>query len=294
MSIEKYKLGKGNFLTKNPYCANVHCPPKNTHSHEYFEIAFAVKNTCTAVINEKEYPFSYGTCILVRPTDSHSYKNIPRCKLGDYMHNDVYVTTEKMKKVCDFLSPSLYDEIQNEPEPIVFNLSSSLIKAVLQQFAFLQSNKNAGEIIDTTHSTIITLLLSRYTEEKFLYLSNEHLPEWITKLCSKLSSPDYMLLSITEISTDVGYTPEYLSREFHKFMGITLRKYIIQKKMEYASTIMAINNVKIIDVAQMLGYSNSSNFSKNFFDVFGLTPIQYKQECSKSSFFLNDEIDENK
>ena len=48
--------------------------------------------------------------------------------------------------------------------------------------------------------------------------------------------------------------------------------------MEYASTIMAVNDIKIIDLAQILGYSNPSNFSKNFQDVFNCTPVKYQRE----------------
>ena len=85
-------------------------------------------------------------------------------------------------------------------------------------------------------------------------------------------------MPVPKMATDVGYSPEYLSREFHKYMKITLRKYIIQKKMEYASTLMAVNDLKVIDLAQIMGYSNPSNFSKNFQEVFNCSPIQYQRE----------------
>lgn len=272
-----FQKDKNSFLTQNPYLANIYRPPTYLHSHDYYEISFCIKNGCNCVINDKTYSFSHGTCTLIRPTDTHAYKNIPKCKFGEYQHADVYVTVDKMKKICDFLSATLFEELNSEEQPIVFSLPSSQIKTIIQQMNLLLSANNTP-ICDSIHTVIVTILLARYMEEAFFYSSKDSQPEWIKNLLIKLSSLDYMLLTVPQIATDIGYSPEYLSREFHKYTGITLKKYIIQKKMEYASTIMAVNDIKIIDLAQILGYSNPSNFSKNFQDVFNCTPIQYQRE----------------
>lgn len=275
-----YQKDKSLFLTKNPFLANIYRPPICEHSHDYFEFSFCIKNKCKCVVNGKEFEFSHGTCALARPTDVHAYKNIPKCKFGDYQHADIYVKADKMESICNLLSKTLFSDILSADKPIVFSLSSSLMKTVIQQINLILSTKNTSPICDTVHTTIVTLLLSRYCEENYFFSSNSKRPEWLSKLIVKLSSLDYMLLSVPKIAADVGYSPEYLSREFHRHMKITLRKYIIQKKMEYASTIMAVNDLKIIDLAQILGYSNPSNFSKNFQEVFNCTPVEYQQELA--------------
>lgn len=278
-----YQKDISSFLMKNPFAAYIYDPPTTEHSHDYFEFSFGVKNKCKCEINGVKFDFAYGTCTIVRPTDKHTYKNLPKCKFGEYQHADIYVDKDKMKSICDVLSENTYDKIISSPSPIVFSLPSSTMQTITNQMDLFLSLDKTSELCNVIHTSIATLLISKYCEESFFFSAGSKQPEWINRLTLKLASPDYMLLPVSKIAKDLGYSPEYISREFHKYMKTTLNKYIIRKKMEYAATIIATNDIKIINLAQMLGYSNPSNFSKNFKDCFNYNPYQYQQMVRKKT-----------
>lgn len=282
MKLAEYKHKRSPFLSQNPFCACIYTPPTFEHSHDFFEFAFPIKGKCDCRVNGTKVPFSVGYCVLARPGDSHIYNNAPR-RLGDYQHNDVYVSVKKMKELCDALSPSLYDEITLNPRPVVYTISHSLLKTANAQITLLISHKHDdSESVAALHSALVISLLSRIIEGKIYTADNKTIPEWLSTLTERLSSLDYMLMPVSKIAADIGYSAEYLSREFHKYMKITLRQFVIRKKMEFAAAVLAVNDVKIIELAQMLGYSNPSNFSKNFYDVFKCNPQSFKAEQSSS------------
>ena len=213
-----------------PFCANIYRPPQTVHGHDYFEVAFCTKNKCIQVINGVSVDFSCGVCTIIRPSDMHWFKNIPKCALGDYQHKDVYIPISKMKKLCDSISPSLYVDIVNEKQPITFNLPASLLTFINKQADLLiLSNTELQQMNDTIHSALIITILSQWIEERYYSESHQEIPEWLKKLLVLLSSLEYMTLPISQIAQNIGYTKEHLSREFHKHMHITLNKYIMQK-----------------------------------------------------------------
>lgn len=269
-------LKKYRFLNHLCFCASIYRPPVNEHTHDYFEIEFPIKNSCVNVINGQEINFAVGTCCILRPADKHFFKKVPKCAFGEYVHKDVYVPASKMQRLCDAISPDLYEKIISEDKPVAFSLSSSALRLLIRQTNLVQSlDEEKSNDCDALHSTLVTILLSCYIENNLYSPRNSQMPDWIKSLLSKLSSVDYMVKPLKDIAKEIGYAPEHVSREFSKYMGVSLNKYVTKKKMEYASAVLSQNNVRIIDVAQMLGYSNPSNFSKNFFNEFQITPNKY-------------------
>lgn len=272
-------LKKYHFLNNLRFCANIYRPPVGEHTHDYFEIEFPIKSSCVNVINGQEIDFSVGTCCMLRPADKHFFKKIPKCAFGEYVHKDVYVSANKMHRLCNAITPDLYDKIISDDKPISFHLPSSALRLLIRQTNLVQSlDEEQSNECEALHSTLVTTLLSCYIENNLYPSADSQMPNWIKSLLSKLSSVDYMVKPIKEIANEIGYAPEHVSREFHKHMGISLNKYVTKKKMEYASAVLSQNDVKIIDLAQMLGYSNPSNFSKNFFNEFQISPNKYSEK----------------
>ena len=80
-----------------------------------------------------------------------------------------------------------------------------------------------------------------------------------------------------EIAGRLGYNPHYLSSKFKKEMGISFRNYIAQQKIEYAKTILPTSDISICDLAEMLGFSSESYFSRTFRKLTGTSPREYRK-----------------
>ncbi len=86
-------------------------------------------------------------------------------------------------------------------------------------------------------------------------------------------------LTVNSIAYSLKITPEYLSSYFKKMSGLNISTYISNAKIEKAKEILkGKKNIKISDVAQMVGFDSVNTFNRNFKKYTGETPSQFKQK----------------
>jgi AraC-like DNA-binding protein len=71
-------------------------------------------------------------------------------------------------------------------------------------------------------------------------------------------------------------------REFKKVFKTTPAKWLMQKRLDYASLLIGTSSKSINDIAFESGFENNSHFSRVFRDRFGVSPLQYKKQLMPS------------
>ncbi len=92
---------------------------------------------------------------------------------------------------------------------------------------------------------------------------NEHIQKMIDWIESNLKEE----FSLNELSCYMGYSPYYCSFKFHQVTGISIRRYILLRRL-YLSTGELTNDRKIIDIALDYDYSSQEAYSRAFKNVF--------------------------
>jgi len=89
-------------------------------------------------------------------------------------------------------------------------------------------------------------------------------------------------ISRNELAQLVNISPEHLSRQFKKEMGLSLSDYIIQEKMNMARYLLRESNLSVSVIASKVGYTSFSHFSQLFKRVIGTTPMEYRKTVRQS------------
>ena len=71
-------------------------------------------------------------------------------------------------------------------------------------------------------------------------------------------------------------TPNYLSKQFRSKMGMNLREYINQIRVEEAKRLLLSTNLPVSEVAGTVGYENISYFSTVFRKYTGMSPVDWR------------------
>ncbi|AEC02939.1 response regulator transcription factor [Parasphaerochaeta coccoides] len=82
-------------------------------------------------------------------------------------------------------------------------------------------------------------------------------------------------LSLGEVSALFGFSQNYLSHLFTKYVGTSFVEYVTRAKISTAKEMMVSSNDKIYAIAEKLGFENSFYFSKVFKKVEGISPRDY-------------------
>ncbi len=75
--------------------------------------------------------------------------------------------------------------------------------------------------------------------------------------------------------TDVSYS--YLKKLFVSQYGIPPSRYVIQKRMAYARTLLLTPELSVTDISRLVGYSSVYYFSRVFREETGMTPTEYRR-----------------
>lgn len=81
-------------------------------------------------------------------------------------------------------------------------------------------------------------------------------------------------LSLAELADLSSYSYSHFLRIFKKALGLTPHAYLIQFRVELATTLLR-SGTALADVANALGFTDQSHFTRKFKRVLGVTPGQY-------------------
>ena len=123
-------------------------------------------------------------------------------------------------------------------------------------------------------SGIISLILQCVDR----HLSSDVTP---TKIKQHIDGLDRMTLNMSEISRELGYSREHITRVFSSAYHMTPMQYFTARKMDVALSELLIGK-SVSEIAEIMGYSSPYAFSKAFKKHFGLSPKNYLPTLEKS------------
>jgi two-component system response regulator YesN len=83
-------------------------------------------------------------------------------------------------------------------------------------------------------------------------------------------------LTMTQTAVALELSPSYFSRMFSHCAGESFMKYLTRLRMEKAKTMLKLNNEKIYEIAEKVGYTDYRIFSKHFREYSGVSPSDFR------------------
>ncbi|AIQ17907.1 response regulator [Paenibacillus sp. FSL H7-0357] len=90
-------------------------------------------------------------------------------------------------------------------------------------------------------------------------------------------------LSIEELSEVAGLSISHFCTLFKQISGYTFLEFVTNCRMEKAKYILQNSNVKVYQVAPLVGYQDPRYFTQVFKKATGKTPTEYREECTKQA-----------
>lgn len=132
------------------------------------------------------------------------------------------------------------------------SLKTALSINLLRRYAIHQ-----GEIRNYTDG------LSKYKLKKTINYITDHLSE---------------NLSLLDIATELKMSPCYFSNLFKCSTGLTVGQYITQRRISKAKQLLRRLDLKIIEIAQAVGFESHSHFNRTFRKWTGTSPTMFRED----------------
>ena len=169
---------------------------------------------------------------------------------------------------------------------MVCNRCIRVVKDELQNLGITVNNIELGRVdtLEELGESTIAIVRQTLFDNGFELIDNRKhaLVDAIKKILIeevqylKGNKPDNMNYS-EFLSQKMGYEYSYLSHLFSQETDQTIEQYIIALRIEKAKELLSYNELKVSEIAWILGYSSVAHLSGQFKKVTGQSPAAYKE-----------------
>ncbi|GAD16915.1 AraC family transcriptional regulator [Lentilactobacillus otakiensis] len=106
------------------------------------------------------------------------------------------------------------------------------------------------------------------------------MPPFLEKVTSFIDNNLAKNLSLSSFANEFFMNPNYLDRSFKKYTGLSIHRYVIEKRIELAKQLLRDGH-NVTTVCEQSGFGNYSNFIRTFNTCVGTSPGKYKKKYQK-------------
>ena len=239
------------------------------HTHDYWEFNLILAGNYTHALNGRNFQLNTHHASLLRPKiDRHSLKNAP---IGS-KHLTIRIRDSYMKELCDNIEKDFYQTLMKRPI-MLCSLDNTQSDHIINYTTIIQ-NLSAEKAVTPTFF-LVTYLLEKFSNSINYFETDK--PKWFSELLLKINASENMHWSVNDIVENSHFSHSHLLRAFKKYENCSLSDYLAKVKMLYACNLILYSSLSILDIALMLGYSDSSHLNRTFKKTYNLSPTQFKR-----------------
>ena len=236
------------------------------HWHDAYEILYVRQGYGEQQINAKTFRYVPGTVTVICPGDVHSTTALsPNGSIIDVLQ--------------------FYTTYFSDRETLLLSLTSFVVgtanKAVGDLFdalpRFASNEKSSGDLL---LSGAVFLLCGFLLEHCKNAISLVRMTNFSREVCEYLRTADDIHLAT--VSRHFGYSREHFSRRFHAELGISYQHYCEKIKVQKIRKALDDLSFPLGEVAEQLGYSDSSSLNRTYKRIYGISPSTYRKLKNQS------------
>ncbi|PJM77277.1 AraC family transcriptional regulator [Bifidobacterium felsineum] len=85
-------------------------------------------------------------------------------------------------------------------------------------------------------------------------------------------------IGVNEVAAQLNMNRSYLSREFRRESGLTIKDYINRIRVTKASDLLMLTDMSLNEIAKRCGYGSVEVLTKQFKTIYAMTPARYRQQ----------------
>jgi len=250
-------------------CQELNC---NLHIHEYCEFIILWEGEAVCFIDNKVQKISAGTCVFVPQMIPHRYcsTGVINAAVVFVQHSHIAFSNLKFRKINFFSN--------------LFTLDPVLL-------AYLKDHISNLDLVEYNNEKIFTdmpvfLLLSemckKYPEcfENTEKIPTKNLDPLINQLLTYIINNHTDKLTLHKTAIHFGVSDEHLCRLISQGLPKevnTFTKFLNSVRVKHAMELLNKTNMRIGEIADIVGFSTLRNFNKQFQKYMGCSPSEYQK-----------------
>ncbi len=262
------------FVTSNKHHGKV-----GLHNHEFYELVYIERGLALHSHEGHTQILTTGDVFIILPGEVHAYISANNTSLYNCLFtSEALVGHEGEIGELQGLSGMLqgqkdFHRVHAGPA------ESRELLIDLEKMMWERLNKAAGwelKVKSLLYGLLVTY--SRLYGNSRLTIEGAH-PNIMHILSAVTFIEDHYTqdILVEDVAAAAGLSPGYLSRQFKALLDATPSEYARHFRMAKAAELLRIEKNTVTQVAEMLGFSDVSLFSRQFRQVTGITPTGFRK-----------------
>lgn len=249
------------------------------HWHKEMELIYIKKGRGQIQLETDNYEGRAGDIFVVPPGTLRSIHKLKGCTMEyENIIFEVEFLGEGAADLCagEFLVPLASGRLL-PPEKICQGEEyyDALKKSLNQMEELCETKEKAYELgVKAAVLQMIFILIKKNPFIKEVSSPDrERLKEVLQEINTRISEN----ISVADMAEFCGWSSSHFMRWFKKMTGDSFAAYVNDKRLTGAAEALRRTNDKILTVSQDVGFSNLSNFNRQFKKRYGVTPREYRK-----------------
>ncbi|MFC3418311.1 helix-turn-helix domain-containing protein [Salinicoccus hispanicus] len=248
------------------------------HWHEATEILFVLEGELDIRVNQDDYRLETGDVFLVNENELHfisSRTGFGQTHLLVLQYDNRYFRNLDI----DIEQKSFYLNSKEVEDESIFVLDE--IKYILANMMDLVLNqKNLYDLkIKKMLLDLVVILLEHFevpAKAKKKRLEDDqrlvNILQYMNEQCMEVH------FGLQDVAKEFSLNPHYLSRYFKSNVGVSLKKYLDNMRLNKSLLTLRTTDETVTDIALKFGFPDSKSYYRVFKETMGITPIQYREQ----------------
>lgn len=169
-----------------------------------------------------------------------------------------------------------YMEFHSTGSPVVLIQEPFLMESTLRRILALNQRKAVYSEVLT--SSLITSLVTELVAQKLTASQSPfRLPDSVHDTVSFIQAHYSENLSLGQIAGRLNFSKYHLSKEFSRYMGMSIHQYLISCRIQAAKELLRESSLSVTSIACQVGIPQTSHFIQPFRNREGITPLEYRK-----------------
>lgn len=259
---------------QKPYAANC-------HYHDAYELFLFLNGKASMYYEDEYHPINPGDLYIIPPDIPHGAacydtKVYDRLVINVHMELLKELSTEQTD-LTEFLQGGGADRIA------VVNLSAKAQKRLIQLVEEMQQPETAesafgADIEKNAKAALLLVEMNRFVSEYYRAQTGKKTrPKLISSIIDYVEEHLTETITLEMLANELFISSKYISSVFRKNMGMTLREYIITKRVENAKKLLSEGR-NVSEACELSGFGDYSNFIRTFTRIAGISPGKYARQ----------------
>lgn len=258
------------------------CLDSSWHYHSQYELLYISKSSGIRFVGDSVSQFSAGDLVLVGPYLPHLWRN----DATYYQDKTNKVNTIIFKFTKNFLGEGTFEhpefsEINNILEQSKYGVCfdgsiSSALHDELIGMVDLPPVEKSIKLLNILHQLSVSdnkIVLSSSDMRQYTSENSDRLDSVLKHISDHYASN----ITLNDVADIACMTTNSFCRFFKKMTNKSFTQFLNEVRIRNASRILVQEDQPVTEICYMVGYNSVTNFNKQFKQIMGTTPQNYRK-----------------